>query len=123
MFELDVIREFSSAHCLKGYCGNCSEKHGHNWSVQVFIRSEKLDGIGIAVDFKALKRELDALLGELDHKDLNSIPPFDKLNPTSENIAMYIYKRLSEKLNGNGVKVYRVRVGENASSGASYFED
>ena len=122
MFELDVIREFSSAHCLKGYCGNCSEKHGHNWSVQVFIRSEKLDEIGIAVDFKALKRELDALLGELDHKDLNSIPPFDKLNPTSENIAMYIYKRLSGKLNGNGVKVYRVRVGENASSGASYFE-
>ncbi len=119
MFELDVIREFSSAHCLKGYCGNCSEKHGHNWSVQVFIRSEN----GIAVDFKALKRELDALLGELDHKDLNSIPPFDKLNPTSENIAMYIYKRLSGKLNGNGVKVYRVRVGENASSGASYFED
>lgn len=123
MFELDVIREFSSAHCLKGYCGNCSEKHGHNWSVQVFIRSEKLDEIGIAVDFKALKRELDALLGELDHKDLNSIPPFDKLNPTSENIAMYIYKRLSGKLNGNGVKVYRVRVSENASSGASYFED
>ena len=123
MFELDVIREFSSAHCLKGYCGNCSEKHGHNWSVQVFIRSEKLDEIGIAVDFKALKRELDALLGELDHKDLNTIPPFDKLNPTSENIAMYIYKRLSEKLNGNGVKVYRVRVGENASSGDSYFED
>ncbi len=123
MFELDVIREFSSAHCLKGYCGNCSEKHGHNWSVQVFIRSEKLDEIGIAVDFKALKRELDALLGELDHKDLNSIPPFDRLNPTSENIAMYIYKRLSGKLNGNGVKVYRVRVGENASSGASYFED
>lgn len=123
MFELDVIREFSSAHCLKGYCGNCSEKHGHNWSVQVFIRSEKLDEIGITVDFKALKRELDALLGELDHKDLNSIPPFDKLNPTSENIAMYIYKRLSGKLNGNGVKVYRVRVGENASSGASYFEN
>ena len=123
MFELDVIREFSSAHCLKGYCGNCSEKHGHNWSVQVFIRSEKLDEIGIAVDFKALKRELDTLLGELDHKDLNSIPPFDKLNPTSENIAMYIYKRLSGKLNGNGVKGYRVRVGENASSGASYFED
>ena len=51
MFELDVIREFSSAHCLKGYCGNCSEKHGHNWSVQVFIRSEKLDEIGRKSDF------------------------------------------------------------------------
>ena len=123
MFELDVIREFSSAHCLKGYCGNCSEKHGHNWSVQVFIRSEKLDEIGIAVDFKALKRELDALLLTLDHKDLNTVPPFDKLNPTSENLSMYIYKTLAEKLNGNGIKVYRVRVGENQSSGASYFEE
>ncbi len=123
MFELDVIREFSSAHCLKGYCGNCSEKHGHNWSVQVFIRSEKLDEIGIAVDFKALKRELDALLLTLDHKDLNTVPPFDRLNPTSENLAMYIYKTLGEKLNGNGIKVHRVRVGENQSSGASYFEE
>ena len=123
MFELDVVREFSSAHCLKGYCGNCSEKHGHNWSVQVFIRSEKLDEIGIAVDFKALKRELDALLLALDHKDLNTVPPFDKLNPTSENIAMHIYKTLGAKLNGNGIKVHRVRVGENQSSGASYFEE
>ena len=123
MFELDVIREFSSAHCLKGYCGNCSEKHGHNWSVQVFIRSEKLDEIGIAVDFKALKRELDALLLTLDHKDLNTVPPFDRLNPTSENLAMYIYKTLGEKLNGNGIKVHRVRVGDNQSSGASYFEE
>lgn len=123
MFELDVTREFSSAHCLKGYCGNCSEKHGHNWSVQVFIRSEKLDEIGIAVDFKALKRELDAILLELDHKDLNQVPPFDHLNPTSENIAMHIYKTLGSTLNGNGVKVHRVRVGENQSSAASYFED
>lgn len=123
MFELDVIREFSSAHSLKGYCGNCSEKHGHNWSVQVFIRSGKLDEIGIAVDFKALKRELDALLLTLDHKDLNTVPPFDKINPTSENLAMYIYKTLGEKLNGNGIKVHRVRVGENQSSGASYFEE
>ncbi len=123
MFELDVTREFSSAHSLKGYCGNCSEKHGHNWSVQVFIRSRKLDEIGIAVDFKALKRELDAILAELDHKDLNQIPPFDKLNPTSENIAMHIYKVLSSKLDDGNVKVYRVRVGENHTSGASYFEE
>ena len=123
MFELDVTREYSSAHSLKGYCGNCSEKHGHNWSVQVFISSRKLDEIGIAVDFKALKRELDAILAELDHKDLNQIPPFDKLNPTSENIAMHIYKVLSSKLDDGNVKVYRVRVGENHTSGASYFEE
>ncbi len=123
MYELDVKREFSSAHFLRGYNGNCSETHGHNWTVEVFIRSEKLDEIGIAVDFKALKRELDALLAELDHKVLNELPPFQKTNPTSENIAHYIYMRLSEKLNGNSVHVHRVRVGENSSSAASYFEN
>lgn len=123
MFELDVEREFSSAHHLKGYNGNCSEKHGHNWGVQVFIRAEELDEIGIAVDFKALKRELDAILLELDHKDLNTVPPFDQINPTSENIAKTIYQRLASKLNDSRVKVHRVRISENKSSGASYFED
>ena len=123
MFELDVEREFSSAHHLKGYNGNCSEKHGHNWGVQVFIRADELDEIGIAVDFKALKRELDAILLELDHKDLNTVPPFDQINPTSENIAKTIYQRLASKLNDSRVKVHRVRISENKSSGASYFED
>lgn len=123
MFELDVEREFSAAHNLKGYNGNCSEKHGHNWGVQVFIRSAALDEIGIAVDFKALKRELDSVLAELDHKDLNTVPPFDTVNPTSENIAKFIYTRLSSKLNTSSVKVHRVRISENRSSGASYFEE
>ena len=123
MFELDVERDFSSAHHLKGYNGNCSEKHGHNWGVQVFIRADELDEIGIAVDFKALKRELDAILLELDHKDLNTVPPFDQINPTSENIAKTIYQRLASKLNDSRVKVHRVRISENKSSGASYFED
>ena len=123
MFELDVEREFSAAHSLKGYHGNCSEKHGHNWGVQVFIRAESLDEIGIAVDFKALKLELDSILAELDHKDLNTVPPFDVINPTSENIARTIYTRLASKLNSSTVKVYRVRISENKSSGASYFEE
>ena len=123
MFELDVVREFAAAHSLKGYNGNCSEKHGHNWSVRVFIRSEKLDEIGIALDFKALKKELDALLLTLDHKDLNQVPPFDTINPTSENLAMHIFKTLAAKLNGNGIRVHKVRVGENQSSGATYFEE
>ena len=122
MFELDVEREFSSAHNLKGYNGNCSEKHGHNWGVQVFVRSKSLDEIGIAVDFKALKRELDAILLELDHKDLNTIPPFDKINPTSENIARIIYCELGKRLNDDRVKVTKVSVEESPGSRASYFE-
>ena len=59
MFEIDIQREFASAHCLKGYNGNCSEVHGHNWVVQAFVQAQELDEIGIAMDFRALKNELD----------------------------------------------------------------
>ncbi len=123
MFELDIEREFSAAHCLKGYKGNCAERHGHNWIVQVFIKSKGLDELGIAVDFKVLKKELDSILESLDHKDLNSLPDFASCNPTSERLALLIYKRLASKVDGKGVKVSRVRVCESRSSGASYFEE
>lgn len=123
MFELDICKEFSAAHSLKGYNGDCSLLHGHNWKVQVFIRSEELDSVGIAVDFKVLKKELDAILKELDHKHLNELPIFQDRNPTSEHLAMYIYKRLSATVNDGKAIVSRVRVCESEHSGASYFEN
>jgi len=122
MFELDIHREFSAAHSLRGYQGDCANLHGHNWSVQVFIQSEKLDEVGIALDFKILKKDLDAVLAELDHKNLNEHPHFREINATSENLAMYIYRRLAPAVNRAGVKLSRVRVCESATSGAAYFE-
>ncbi len=123
MFELDITREFSAAHALRGYNGDCKELHGHNWTIQVFVRSQELDEIGIAVDFKVLKKELNEILAELDHKYLNELPAFANCNPTSENIACYIYKRLAAAVNDGRAKVSRVRVCESLTSGASYFED
>ena len=123
MFELDIHREFSAAHSLRGYNGNCANFHGHNWTVQVFIQSEHLDEIGIAMDFKLLKKELDAVLAELDHKNLNEHPHFKDRNATSENLAMYIYQRLASVIQmPAGVRLSKVRVCESPSSGASYFE-
>lgn len=124
MFELDIHREFSAAHSLRGYNGDCSRLHGHNWTVQVFIRSEKLDEVGIAMDFKLLKKDLDAVLAELDHQNLNEHPYFKERNATSENLAVYIYNRLKPGISrpGLGLQLSKVRVCESASSGASYFE-
>jgi len=123
MFELDITRDFSAAHSLRGYNGDCSSLHGHNWTVQVFVASENLDEIGIAMDFKLLKKELNAILAELDHKYLNDLPAFKGQNPTSENIAMYLYKRLKPVVTSVPHAVLRrVRVCESPTSGASYFE-
>jgi len=122
MFELDVTREFSAAHSLRGYNGTCKDLHGHNWTIQVFVQSAELNEIGIAVDFRVLKKELDALLADLDHKYLNELPMFREINPTSENIAQYIFRRLAAVVNDGHARVSKVRVCENHSSGATYFE-
>ena len=123
MFEIDITRSFSAAHCLRGYQGECAALHGHNWTVQAVLRVKELDEIGIAVDFKKLKRELDAILDDLDHTNISDYPAFAELNPTSEVIAKTIYEILSPKINDANVKLHRIRVCESPSSGATYFED
>ena len=94
MFEVDIRKEFSAAHCLRGYQGDCSKLHGHNWEVQAFVRAEKLDAIGIAVDFRKLKSELEDILSEFDHTNISELPYFMNSNPTSELIAKIIFEKL-----------------------------
>lgn len=123
MYEIDIQRDFSAAHTLKGYNGNCSSLHGHNWTVQATVIAPVLDEIGIALDFKALKKELDVIIAELDHTNLNELKPFIEENPTSERLAKYIFDKLSIKFNNGEIKVSKVRVCESPGSGATYYKD
>ncbi len=123
MFELTVRDEFSAAHQLRGYEGACEKLHGHNWRVEVAVRGERLNEIGILLDFKELKAHLREILSELDHRNLNEHPAFLQKNPSSENLARYIFERLSERLSGSPVRVYRVTVCETERSCASWIAD
>ena len=123
MFELEIVREFSAAHQLRGYNGDCSNLHGHNYQIKAILRAKKLDGIGIAVDFKKLKAALDGIISEFDHTNISENPLFAELNPTSEMIAMVIFKKLQEKINDGNVSLYGVKVFESSSSSAMYYED
>ncbi len=122
MYELEVYRSFSAAHQLKGYNGDCSKLHGHNWEVTIVMQTEQLDEVGIGMDFKVLKKELDAILGEFDHANLSEVPEFASINPTSENLARVIYQKLARELNDDRVKVAKVKVSESPSSTAIYYE-
>jgi 6-pyruvoyltetrahydropterin/6-carboxytetrahydropterin synthase len=122
MFEVEITRNFSAAHCLRNYQGNCAKLHGHNWIVKVSAKSGGLDKIGIAVDFRKLKENLDEILISLDHNNLNDLPLFSDRNPTSENVAEFIFGRMSEKLNSHSVKISKVSVAESPDSSASYYE-
>lgn len=123
MFELEISRSISAAHQLRGYDGACCNLHGHNYEIIVVLRAEKLDAIGIGVDFKKLKAVADELLASYDHAFLNDLPDYASLNPTSENMAMVLYRKLAERMNDGNVKVQAVKVKESPSSCATYFEE
>ncbi len=90
MFELTVEDSFDAAHALRGYDGPCENLHGHTWKVQVFLKGEKLNKLGLLEDFKNIKKRLQTVLAEFDHKNLNDLALFQKLNPSSENLARII---------------------------------
>jgi len=119
MYNVKVESSFSSAHNLRHYKGKCEELHGHNWRVELTATHDKLDKAGMALDFKYLKMKLNGVLEKLDHKYLNSIPYFRKVNPTSENIAKYIYDRVKKS---GIIRIKSVTVWENTTSSATYEE-
>ncbi len=72
-FEIYVETNFSAAHSLVGYQGDCARVHGHNWSVEVFVRCKELDNIGIGIDFREIKTTVKDVLMNLDHFNLAAI--------------------------------------------------
>ncbi len=123
MYELMVERKFSSAHQLRGYKGKCEELHGHNWKVQVFVQAENLNEIDIAIDFHDIKKYTDEIMAQLDHGFLNEIFPFTEINPSSENIAKWIFDSLKKKINEDGMNLTAVTVWESDTASATYYED
>jgi 6-pyruvoyltetrahydropterin/6-carboxytetrahydropterin synthase len=98
MYEISVEKHFDAAHYLRGYKGKCENIHGHRYTIVVKISAEKLNDIGLAYDFTDLKAHLNKILERFDHTCLNDVKPFDKINPSAENIAAEIYKELKKKL-------------------------
>jgi 6-pyruvoyltetrahydropterin/6-carboxytetrahydropterin synthase len=123
-YSLTTRLEFAAAHRLRGYDGNCARLHGHNWKIEICVTGNQLNEIGMLIDFKELKRRGNALLSELDHFYLNDSPPFDEeLNPTAENIAFYLFQRLSKELNNDNMRVKSVTAWETDRSAATFSAD
>uniref|UniRef100_A0A7V4JP40 6-carboxy-5,6,7,8-tetrahydropterin synthase n=1 Tax=Thermodesulfobacterium geofontis TaxID=1295609 RepID=A0A7V4JP40_9BACT len=123
MFKLKVQDYFSSAHYLKDYKGPCEKIHGHNWKVELIVEGSELNSTDILIDFTILKNILKEVLSEFDHKLLNEIPYFKNVNPSSERLAEYIFKKVKEKLSSYPkVKVKEVTVFETEKAGATYYE-
>jgi len=116
MYTVKIKSEFCGAHNLRGYEGKCENLHGHNWKVEIEVEKPKLDKIGMVVDFRDVKKALSNILEKLDHKHLNEVPYFKKHNPTSENIAKFIFDSLDKKISG----IVKISIWETDTSCAVY---
>ena len=116
MYEVKIQAEFSAAHNLKEVGGKCESLHGHNFKVEVAVESESLDGLGMVIDFRFLKEKTRGLLDGLDHKYLNELSFFRGQNPSSENIARYLFGELSRLVDQESRRVSWVAVWESDTS-------
>ena len=112
---------FSAAHAIRGHTRGCENLHGHNYRVRVHLRAERLDALGMVLDFADLKAMMQEILGPFDHRVINEIPPFDERNTTAELISQYVYEEVERRLRGQErVRVARVEVWETETSCAIF---
>lgn len=125
MFEITVEETFAAGHALRGYRGKCENVHGHNYRVRVVLAGEKLDEVGLLYDFVELRKRIEEVVRSLDHKFLNEIAPFTRVNPSAENLAKYFYDQLDTRLaaSPNGAMVREVTVFETDTTTATYRPD
>lgn len=89
--NLIIKQHFDAAHFLEDYKGACANLHGHRWIVEVHLKvPENQD---MTIDFKVAKTLINDVLP--DHQNLNDVYNF---NPTAENLAKYLKKKINESL-------------------------
>ncbi len=122
LYTLKVVTDFAASHSLRDYQGKCQRLHGHNWKVEVEVAAHKLDNVGMGIDFKQIKRATNEVLEGLDHFHLNDIAPFDKINPTAENIAAFIYAAIGKLIDQEHIHVSAVTIWETERACVRYTE-
>jgi len=123
MYELKIITQFAAAHHLRGFKGKCEQLHGHNWKVEVYLRASQPDETGLVKDFGEIKAVTQEVLQRLDHTYLNDQAYFQQENPSSENIARYLFRELSRLLNDSLTRISKVAVWESDTACATYWEE
>ena len=122
MYILSIETKFAAAHFLRDFPGKCSKIHGHTWKVKVSVTVKKLDDTGVGIDFDELKEIVNDVIKKLDHENLNEREYFTYMNPSSENIARFIYNEIAEII-PHYVSIKSVQVWESDTNSVTYTEE
>jgi len=120
VYELRIVTQMAAAHQLREFSGKCEKLHGHNWKIEIYVTGGELGPNGILIDFKLIKEAAHRVVQKLDHTFLNELKPFQDKNPSSENIAHFVFNSLSQELDSDRVKVSKVTAWESDTACATF---
>jgi 6-pyruvoyltetrahydropterin/6-carboxytetrahydropterin synthase len=112
MYEVYVAAQFEAAHRLVGDFGSATRPHGHNYRMEVIVRSEHLKDDGTLYDIGRLRAAVEDLAASLHYRDLNDVPGLAGVNTTAEAVARYCWDELEPPLSGQGLDSLTVRIWE-----------
>jgi 6-pyruvoyltetrahydropterin/6-carboxytetrahydropterin synthase len=115
MFEVRKTKKFDAAHYLPEHGGKCKRLHGHTWKVTVCCQAPRLNEAGMVVDFARVSLAMNHAIETLDHSLIND----SIANPTAENIARWVWSRVSIM----AAECVWVEVQESAGNVARYYAD
>jgi len=113
-FTVRIEARFEAAHYLREYRGISEPLHGHSYKIEADLaaRGGGIDSDAIAVDFVSARRKLESLAKKLDYGCINDVAPFDRINPSAENIAEWFWRELSAAVAGENALVSAVTIWE-----------
>ncbi|HEY2094154.1 MAG TPA: 6-carboxytetrahydropterin synthase [Thermoanaerobaculia bacterium] len=121
-YVVRVEARFEAAHYLREYRGISEPLHGHSYKVEAELAAAGggVDADAIAVDFVSAKRKLETLAKKLDYGCINDVAPFDRLNPSAENIAQWFANELGASVAGENARVVAVTIWEGPVNSVRY---
>jgi 6-pyruvoyltetrahydropterin/6-carboxytetrahydropterin synthase len=119
MFTVSIETQFRASHQLILPDGSKEPLHQHNWIVTTKVSGEKLDSMGVVMDFGQLRAMVNEITSGFDNIQLNSIDYFKRNNPSAENVAKYIFEKLEPKL-PKEVKLRSIKVVEEPGCSAKF---
>ena len=96
MYTVTVESKFNASHQLTMPNGQKEPLHAHQWQLNVALSSEKLDQMGVVIDFHELKAAIDTVTAPLEGKKLEEVRDFQEANASAEALAKYIYDQLKK---------------------------
>jgi 6-pyruvoyltetrahydropterin/6-carboxytetrahydropterin synthase len=122
VFEVAYETTFCATHRLTEAGRPIEPLHGHDWRVEVVAAGERLDRVGVVIDFEVLKEALRGITAQFHYKDMNEHAAFRDQSPSAEAVARYVFGELKRAMGAQGALLRRVRIWEAPGCSAVYFE-